>query len=119
MDELENAQLVESQKAKDREKAKKRSRQPAYAGYDDDEFASGKKADILSQYDEQKKRGPGLMLDGQASIAVPADEEQPQAATRKPQSLAVEAKTAAEYYTQAEFATFTKPKKVKRPSCKL
>ncbi|KAF9323830.1 hypothetical protein BGZ91_003325 [Linnemannia elongata] len=51
-DELINIQMTEQQRlAKNLENKKKKNR-PVYSAYDDDEFTSGKKKNLLSQYDE-------------------------------------------------------------------
>ncbi|KAG0212336.1 hypothetical protein BGX28_006480 [Mortierella sp. GBA30] len=51
-DELINIQLSEKQKLEKNLDNKKKKNRPVYSAYDDDEFATGKKKNILSQYDE-------------------------------------------------------------------
>ena len=120
-DVLENINMTEEEKRLDREKKKKRLRQPIYSGYDDAEFeegtASGKKPNILSQYDKEKKRGPQMRLGegGQVVSNNTGNDELGNSRKAIPQSLQVEkANTSlAEYLTPAEYATFSKSKKDK------
>ncbi|KAF9349076.1 hypothetical protein BGX34_002063, partial [Mortierella sp. NVP85] len=51
-DELINIQLAEQERLNKNAENKKKVNRPVYTGYDDDEFESGKKKNILSQYDE-------------------------------------------------------------------
>ncbi|KAF9572069.1 hypothetical protein EC968_010400 [Mortierella alpina] len=52
-DELINIQLAEKQKLEKNLENKKKKNRPVYSAYDDDEFDSGKKKSLLSQYDEE------------------------------------------------------------------
>ncbi|KAF9165099.1 hypothetical protein DFQ26_000598 [Actinomortierella ambigua] len=51
-DELINIQMSEQKRLQTNLENKKKSKQPVYNAYDDDEFTVGKKKNILSQYDE-------------------------------------------------------------------
>lgn len=127
-DVLENVNLADEERRLEREKIKKRAKQPVYAGYDDAEFAPGvlpgTRTSILSQYDIEKKSGPKLQLGsdgglsytsqvfGTSSDGIGLDNDNSN--NRIPQSLRVEKKELAEYYTPAEMASFAKPKKEKK-----
>ncbi|CAO3569717.1 unnamed protein product [Mortierella alpina] len=52
-DELINIQLAEKQRLDKNLENKKKKNRPVYSAYDDDEFGSGKKKNLLSQYDEE------------------------------------------------------------------
>ncbi|KAK3837223.1 MAG: SART-1 family-domain-containing protein [Linnemannia elongata] len=51
-DELINIQMTEQQRLEKNLENKKKKNRPVYSAYDDDEFTSGKKKNLLSQYDE-------------------------------------------------------------------
>ncbi|KAG0321421.1 hypothetical protein BGZ99_003933 [Dissophora globulifera] len=51
-DELVNIQLSEQERREKNQENLKKKNRPVYSGFDDDEFVSGKKKNILSQYDE-------------------------------------------------------------------
>jgi U4/U6.U5 tri-snRNP-associated protein 1 len=51
-DELINIQMTEQQRLEKNLENKKKKHRPVYSAYDDDEFTSGKKKNLLSQYDE-------------------------------------------------------------------
>ena len=121
-DVLENVNLTEEERRQDREKRKKRSRQPVYAGYDDAEFEEGAvpgtRPKLLSQYDEEAKRGPQMRL-GEGGVAVSSSSSVQEESKGKdlPQSLQVNTTSQsllADYLTPAEYASFSKkPKKDK------
>ena len=64
-DVLENVNIRDDKRYKELNKRKKKAIQKVYTGYDDEEFEGviGEKS-VLSQYDEEKKKGPAIVLDG-------------------------------------------------------
>jgi hypothetical protein len=126
-DVLENVNMTEEEKRQDREKTKKRSRQPVYAGYDDAEFEEGSvprsRPALLSQYDQEEKRGPQMRLgEGGLALSTAAGSKEGAGAgagagghKAVAQSLQVQPthKALSEYLTPAEYASFSKPKKDK------
>lgn len=88
---LENIKLSETDRIDERAKNLKRSRQPLYSGYDDDEFQEGgvvgSKASLLAQYDADKARGPKFVLGDQLAVSSSASEAKANADQRKFQSL--------------------------------
>jgi len=129
-DVLENVNLAEAQRKAERDKIIKRSKQPAYSGYDDAEFEEGApvgvatRSSILPQYDKQAPQGPKLVIGaggavrghgtgnggGEAAMDVVETSYQRR---DLPASLRVEVKDADEYYTKAEYSTFQKKGKDK------
>jgi len=120
-DVLENVNMTEEERRQDREKRKKRSRQPVYAGYDDAEFEEGavpgSRPKLLAQYDEEEKRGPRLKLgEGGVAEGTSCPEQDMLDGKVLPQSLKVvptSSSLLADYLTPAEYASFSKPKKDK------
>lgn len=122
---LENINFAEDDRRQDREKRKKRLRQPVYSAYDDEEFGTnGKKRNILSQYDEEEKSGPKLVIssDGQVLDAVtrmPLSDPQPSssgAAELRAEDILAEAskqsksQVMSDFYSPEEYASFAKVK---------
>lgn len=76
-DQLENVELAEQARARERAEEARRAKQPVYAGYDDYEFEElggiGPGASVsdrlLPQYNEQRKKKPALVLGGGGSGA--------------------------------------------------
>ena len=68
-DVLENVNIRDDDRYKELNKRKKKALQKVYTGYDDEEFEGviGEKS-VLSQYDEEKKKGPAITLDGSAVV---------------------------------------------------
>ena len=125
VDLLENVHMAEMDRNRDAHKKIKRSKQPAYSGHDDAEFEdgtqAGKKAGILSYYDEEKGGPRAKFALGAEGVVIASDlkaekERQSSAAGDKGkvfESLKVDMKEAESFYTQAEYATFNKPKPTK------
>jgi U4/U6.U5 tri-snRNP-associated protein 1 len=113
---LENVNFAERERALDREKQKKRLKQPLYSGYDDAEFDEGLqpgvKPSILSHYDKQKKRTAKLKILNENEITFNSvkdgngDEDQNQRKQdqirRKYESLSMELKPASAFLTEEE-----------------
>ncbi|CAM9264313.1 unnamed protein product, partial [Ectocarpus fasciculatus] len=120
MDALENVNILEDFKRKEREERKKKASRGAYSGYDDDEFAEGvapkTKRSILSQYDKEKGYVPKMVLSesGVEAVDQGSDEVEEKPSDRVEQNLALESKALSDYLTPAEFAKFNKPKKEKK-----
>lgn len=131
---LENVNMTETEKKADADKRAKRARQPVYSGIDDDEFEEGmqpgSKRSILSHYDPEKKRGPRIIL-GDAGVVSSTsakgsslvdngedalvDDSQLVLGGKKrvKDSLQTTVSDVNDFYTAAEYATFSKPKKDK------
>jgi U4/U6.U5 tri-snRNP-associated protein 1 len=119
--------MTEDEKREEVKEAEKKALRPKYSGTDDHEFEDsasvGQKRSVLSHYDEEKKKGPELVL-GAGGVV---DESRMRRAEEIKKRLAGESaaamgKTEAslemnkkqsvkEYYTEAEYLTFSKPKK--------
>lgn len=115
-DVLENIQISEAEKRAEREKQRKRLRQPLYAGYDDAEFEVSPltKPSILPQYDAPKARGPKMVLGDEATTASSTSEVPMSVEQRVSMSLATESKLIDDYLTPTEYAAFNKPKKERK-----
>ena len=126
-DVLENVNIAENERRIDAEKRGKRARQSVYSGYDDEEFEGGssvvgKKQGILSQYDEENwtgnvKRGPAIKLGENGVVdgdTEGAGAENSMDITRKAESLRVEARDVASFYTATEFASVNFKSKAKK-----
>ena len=126
---LENVNLIEEDKRMDRDKRAKRAARPVYSGLDDEEFDDmqfGQKKSILSHYDEEQKRGPAMTLgEGGALQDTSLRNENfkfdytdsSEIVLGRPtvaQSLKVEQSEGSDFYTKAEYASFTKLKKSKK-----
>eukprot|EP01042_Synura_sphagnicola_P006319 gene6319-8075_t len=115
---LENVNMADEERRRERENIKKRARQPVYAGYDDAEFEEGvlpgTKPNILSQYDKEKKSGPKLVLgidDVNPSGDHPSDLREMTNYEKVVESLKVESSEMSNFYTKAEFEKFSKKNK--------
>ena len=117
---LENVNLADEARRQEREKVRKRARQPVYTGYDDAEFEDGaipgKRPNILSHYDEVKKTGPQLVIGMQheaneSKLETNIDSD---VKSSQPESLKVEKNISSDFYTPSEFSAFIKPKKEKK-----
>ncbi len=129
-DALENVNLAEAARLKDVQRRIKKSKQPVYNGYDDDEFdqdlptvARGTKRGVLSQYDDAPKKARTRLVLGDkglaAGIGAGADAGAGAGAddtkSAVPVSLQVQPATiGSDFYTETEFASFNKPKKEKK-----
>ncbi|KAF9428406.1 hypothetical protein BGZ94_002506 [Podila epigama] len=72
-DELINIQMSERERLEKNIENKKKKNRPVYSGFDDDEFVTGKKKSLLSQYDEElgiDSGNDGFIL-GQATARKP------------------------------------------------
>jgi U4/U6.U5 tri-snRNP-associated protein 1 len=80
-DELQNVNLAEYERTAERVDLKKRGKTAhQYTGYDDEEFATGKRG-ILSKYDEEiegKATGEGFTLGVGTSTEGPSERRRPQ-----------------------------------------
>ena len=115
-DVLVNPLMMDEEKRVERERQAKRARQPVYSGYDDAEFseerAPGMKPSILSHYDKAQKSAPRLTL-GEDGAAL--DEKVMESLPRKnQQDLGMEISISNDFYSPVEYATFNKPKKLKK-----
>ena len=115
-DVLMNPLMMDEERRAERERQAKRARQPVYSGYDDGEFNEGRvpgeKPSILSHYDKEHKSGPRLVLGENGTVI---DEEGLAPSPLKPQQdLHMEISVSNDYYTPVEYATFNKPKKVRK-----
>lgn len=119
-DVLENINVTEEYKRKQREERKKKASRGAYSGYDDDEFAEGvapkTQRAILPQYNKEKELGPRMILSdtGVESFGDATEAKDVTSAKRIEENLAIESKALSDYLTPAEYATFNKPKKEKK-----
>lgn len=109
---LENIYMTEEEKRQQKEKMKKRARQPVYAGYDDDEFdESGNpksKRSILSHYDREKVSGPKFVI---GESVTTKDDESLQTSKGREESLATSSamQDSSDFFTKTEYeATFKK-----------
>jgi U4/U6.U5 tri-snRNP-associated protein 1 len=108
---LENVNMTDNDRRLEREKRAKRLKQPVYMAYDDAEFAEGggpgTKQSILSQYDQDKKSAPKFELGegGESQFSGEVIESK-----KTHQSLLIQAKEISDYYTKAEYTSFTKSK---------
>mmetsp|Transcript_20069 Transcript_20069/g.19362 ORF Transcript_20069/g.19362 Transcript_20069/m.19362 type:complete len:899 (+) Transcript_20069:153-2849(+) len=109
---LENVNMTDNDRRLEREKRAKRLKQPVYQAYDDAEFAEGggpgTKQSILSQYDQDKKSAPKFELGEGGESQSQLSEEVVEKKTQ--QSLMIQAKEISDYYTKAEYTSFTKSK---------
>ena len=115
---LENVNLSEKDRRIDREKRQKKLKQPIYSAYDDAEFDEdgNRKKSVLSQYDQEQKVGPKLVLNNQG-IAMENSERftssiLPSDASKAvvEDSLKVDLQAMKDFYTKDEYATFSKTK---------
>jgi hypothetical protein len=123
-DELENVQLVEQAKLKEREATLRRLRFGGYRGYDDDEFDAaqrvapgtdlrGLKKGILTQYDDHSAPRSKIMLPVLGQLRVSGVSDGAAASTdgqAAQQTLHTEEKEASEFYTKEEFAKLKRRK---------
>lgn len=125
IDVLENVNMSDRDRLREREQRAKRARQGMYTAYDDEEFADGmpgKKRSILSQYDEEnwtgkQKNGPKLVIGDNGSILDTTSAPRLTETMKIAESLKVEARDMAAYYTTTEYANInfkTRSKKEKK-----
>ena len=115
-DVLMNPLMMDEEKRAQRERQAKRAKQPVYSGYDDAEFvegmAPGAKPSILSHYDKEQNLGPKLVL-GEGGTAF--DELEPaKRSVLQEQDLRMDISISNDFYTPKEYASFHKPKKLKK-----
>ena len=115
---LENVNLSEKDRRIDREKRQKKLKQPVYSAYDDAEFDDdgNRKKSVLSQYDQEQKVGPKLVLNNQgiametserfSSSILPSDTSK----AVVEDSLKMDLQAMKDFYTKDEYATFAKTK---------
>ena len=125
MDILENVNMSDRDRLREREQRAKRAKQGMYTAYDDEEFVEGvpgKKRSILSQYDEEnwtgkQSNGPKLVIDNNGTILDASSAPKSTEVMKVADSLKVEAKDMAAYYTTTEYANInfkTRSKKDKK-----
>lgn len=121
MDVLENINITEDYKRRQREERRKKASRGAYSGYDDDEFAEGvapkTKRSILGQYDKEKEDGPRMVLSENGVNLIGQNQggyALAETVDRVEHNLDLETKALSDYLTPAEFSKFNKPKKEKK-----
>eukprot|EP01038_Epipyxis_sp_PR26KG_P005488 gene5488-7599_t len=128
-DVLENVNLADVDRRIDREKKLKRLRQPVYSALDDDEFQEknddginlpGMKGSILSQYDYDKKKKSGPVMEiGEDGVIIDHsiknnNNNNNRVENKIIDNLATETKQMSDYYTPAEFSKFKSKSKDKK-----
>ncbi len=113
-DVLENVNFADTDRRLERENRVKRNRQPIYSALDDAEFADGvvpgTRGPLLAQYEKEKKAAPKMLL-GENGIVVSERVKTVDTATNNfgsVHSLLSQIKTASDYLTVKETATFHK-----------
>jgi len=129
-DMLQNATMATDDRYKEMNKEKAKAAKPVYTGEDDASFDpslrnAGLSARILKQYDEEKKRGAGMILDGRETITS-SDLKQMEAVkdrmaaakALRPGEILTDLSTKKEeisdYYTKKEAVAFKRPRKKMR-----
>jgi len=126
-DELENIALMEQRAANKNQKLREYKAGSAYSGLDDDQWnADGSinhnaKAKVLSKYDSVideergvKQSGPTTVLGEEATVKRETETKEEVIRGKIKENLQTSFKEIEEKYTQAEMASFNKPKKMRK-----
>ncbi|TPX41944.1 hypothetical protein SeMB42_g05340, partial [Synchytrium endobioticum] len=119
-DELLSVAVADSEKL--RKNLENKRRKKPYTGFDDEDLASGRKKNILSQYDDEDQERSGFVIAAQGRVNIVDDETRRSQIAEKLKANAIslehdKMREIKDYYTAQEMpASFKKPKdKRKKP----